>query len=555
MPDTSRTSTITAAERLVETLLANGVERVFCVPGESYLAVLDALYEVRDKIKVVACRHEASAANMATAYGKLTGKPGICFVTRGPGATQGSVGVHTAQQDSVPMMFFVGQISTTDKNREAFQEVYYPAMFGPLAKLAEEIDDPRRVVEITTRAYATALQGRAGAVVVALPEDMLVAPAGPRKPTTVQIPEIGMDSKTLAALDARLNAAEKPLLILGGTGWAAEPLKKLTAWAEAINLPIVASFRRKDLIDNSHPCYVGDIGLGSNPKLVARVRSADLLIAIGARLGENPSQNYGVFTAEETASKLIHIHPDPREINRVWPASLTAVSGNVNAIVGLAGLKIKKTWNTWRAEARADYEGFIVPVSVTGAVNLSKIYSWLAKNLPADAIVASGAGQYAAWLNRFYSHRTFGTQLAPTSGAMGFGFPAAIAAKLTYPERTVVGIAGDGCFMMAAPELATAVQYGANFPTIVVDNGSYGSIRMHQERDYPGRVSSTDLRNPDFAAYARSFGAWGATVTKTEEFAPAFKEALAQNTPSLLHVKTSVDDIMPGKTLAQLASK
>ncbi len=555
MPDNTRTIQTTAAQRLVQTLIANDVTHVFCVPGESYLAVLDAFADVKKEIKVIACRHEAAAANMATAYGKLTGKPGICFVTRGPGATQGAVGVHTAQQDSVPMIMFVGQVGTADKGREAFQEVYYPAMFAPLAKITEEIDDPARVVEITMRTLATVQQGRAGAGVVALPEDMLVSDPGARMPTAVQVAETGLDPAALATLAARLEAADKPLLILGGTGWNQDALDKLAAWAKSIDLPVILSFRRKDLLDNHHPCYVGDLGLGPNPKLLARVRASDLLITIGARLGENPSQGYGLFTAEETARKLIHIHPDPRELNRVWPASVAAVSGTANAGLALAGLRIKKSWTAWRAEARAELEAFIAPVAVTGPVNLSEIFTWLAKTLPADAIVTNGAGNYAAWLHRYYLHRSFRTQLAPTSGAMGFGFPAAIAAKLTYPDRTVVGVAGDGCFLMAAADLATAVQYGANFPTLVIDNGSYGTIRMHQERDYPGRVSATDLRNPDFAAYARSFGAWGATVTKTEEFAAAFTEALRQNTPSLLHVKTSVEDILPGKRLSQMAAK
>ncbi len=548
---------VTAAQRLVETLIANGVDKVFCVPGESYLAVLDAFADVRDKIEVIACRHEAAAANMATAYGKLTGKPGICFVTRGPGATQGAVGVHTAQQDSVPMILFIGQVGTADKGREAFQEVYYPAMFGPIAKLTEEIDDPARVVEITSRAFATASQGRAGAVVVALPEDMLVANPGPRAPVAVKVAQTGLDDVTLVTLARRLEAAEKPLLILGGTGWTADSLGKLGDWAKSIDLPVILSFRRKDLLDNHHPCYVGDLGLGPNPKLLARIRSADLLIAVGARLGENPSQGYGLFKPEETAQKLIHIHPDPRELNRVWPASVAAVAGNANAAQAISALRLKagRGWGAWRAEARADFEAFIAPVKVTGAVNLSEIFTWLSKTLPSDAIVTNGAGNYAAWLHRYYLHRSFGTQLAPTSGAMGFGFPAAIAAKLTFPDRTVVGVAGDGCFLMAAADLATAVQYGANFPTIIVDNGSYGTIRMHQERDYPGRVSGTDLRNPDFAAYARAFGAWGATVTTTAEFAPAFTEALQQKTPSLLHVKTSVEDILPGKSLTQMAAK
>lgn len=541
----------TAAQRLVETLIANGITHVFCVPGESYLAVLDALYGARDRIATITCRHEAGAANMAVAYGKLTGRPGICFVTRGPGATHGSIGVHTAQQDSVPLIYFVGQVARADKGREAFQEVDYAAAFGPLCKLALEVDDPARMVEVCTRAFATAQQGRKGAVVVALPEDMLVAPAGPRAPAPVVPARAGLDPAFRDALAARLEAAERPLLLLGGTGWTEEALAALSHWVETLGLPVVLSFRRKDLIDNRHPCYIGDIGLGPNPKLVQRVKSADLIVVLGARLGENPSQAYTLLTPQESAARLVHIHPDPEELSRVWPASLAAVCGTAAAAQALADLRLRRSWaNTpWLGEARADLEAFTAPVPVTGAVNLSEVFAHLAGALPPDAIVANGAGNYAAWLHRFYGHRRFGTQLAPTSGAMGFGFPAAIAAKIVYPERQVIAVAGDGCFMMTAQELATAVHYGANVVAIVVDNGAYGTIRMHQERDYPRRVSATGLTNPDFAAFARAFGAWAATVERTDAFAAALDGALAAGRPALIHVKASLADIAPGRTL------
>ncbi len=540
----------TAAQRLVETLVVNGITHVFCVPGESYLAVLDALYEVGDKIKVVTCRHEAGAANMAVAYGKLTGKPGICMVTRGPGATHGSIGIHTAQQDSVPLIYFIGQVARSDKGREAFQEVDYGQAFGPLCKLALEIEDPARTVEVCTRAFAVSQQGRKGAVVIALPEDMLSEPAGPRQPAPVTLAHSGLEPGFLAAVTARLEAAERPVLILGGTGWTSDALGALSQWIERLGIPVALSFRRKDLIDNRHPCYIGDLGLGPNPKLIQRVKSADLVLTIGARLGENPSQAYTLLTPEESAAKLVHIHPDPEELNRVWPASLAAACETAGAAHALSNTTVRRSWaNTpWSTEGRAELHAFLAPVPVTGAVNLSEVFLHLEKALP-DAIVANGAGNYAAWLHRFYRHGTFGTQLAPTSGAMGFGFPAAVAAKIMYPERPVVAVAGDGCFMMTAQELATAVQYDANLIVIVVDNGSYGTIRMHQEREYPTRVSATNLKNPDFAAFARSFGAWATTIDRTDAFPGALEEASKAGKPALIHVKTSVADIAPGRTI------
>ncbi len=541
---------ITAAEDLVRVLLAHGVTHVFCVPGESYLAVLDALAGVRDRIQVITCRHEAGAANMAVAHGKLTGRPGICMVTRGPGATHASIGVHTAKQDSVPMLMFVGQVARDQKEREAFQEIDYRAAFGPLAKWAVEIDDPTRVDELVGRAFATAVQGRAGPVVIALPEDMLTERVAPSSISVSATAIAAPAAALLADIGDRLRSAERPMMILGGTGWSAAALSTISDWALAASLPIALSFRRKDLIENDHPCYVGDLGLGPNPRLIERVKAADLVLCVGARLGENPTQGYTLFSREETARKLIHLHPGAEELGRVWPASLAAVSDNAEAGEALSRLPLPaRKWEDWRSAARADFEAFIQPVPVQGRVNLSEIFSKLADAIGPEAIICNGAGNFAAWLHRFHQHRRFGTQLAPTSGAMGFGVPASIAAKIVQPDRTVVCVAGDGDFLMTGQELATAAQYGAAVIFIVIDNGAYGTIRMHQEREYPGRVIATELHNPDFVAYARAFGVWATLVEDTAEFAHALARARESTRPSLIHVRTDVRDISPGRTL------
>ena len=542
----------TGARHLVDALVAHGVDRVFCVPGESYLSVLDALTDVADHIQVIACRMEAGAANMAEAHGKLTGRPGVCMVTRGPGATHASVGVHTARQDSTPMLLFIGQVARGDRGREAFQEVDYEQFFGPLAKWAVEIDDAARMYEIVARAFATALQGRRGPVAIALPEDVLaaeveIAAVMPRPPARA-----GLAPEAVAEISSFLATAERPLLLLGGSGWSRTSLADMRTVAEANDLPVALSFRRKDLFDNDAPNYVGDLGLGPNPKLLQRFRDCDALVVVGARLGENPTQGYTLFTPRQTAEKLVHILPGAEELGRVWPARLAAVADVASAAAALRDLRVTPRWSAWREGARADYEAWTMPVAVTGAVNMSEIVAHVSAVAPADAIFTNGAGNYAAWLHRFHRHRAFHTQLAPTSGAMGYGVPAAIAAKLAHPDREVYAFAGDGCFLMTGQELATAVQYGVNIVIVVVDNGSYGTIRMHQERHFPGRVSATDLRNPDFVAFARAFGAWGALVERTEDFAPAFAAARAARQPALIHVKTDVEDISPGRTLATL---
>jgi acetolactate synthase I/II/III large subunit len=540
---------MTAAHRLIETLVVNGVSHVFCVPGESYLAVLDALVDFKDRIQVITCRHEAGAANMAVAYAKLTRRPGVCFVTRGPGATHASIGIHTASQDSAPVIMFVGQVARCDRGREGFQELDYSAVFGSMTKLAVELDDPTRTVEIVTRAVATAMQGRQGPVVVALPEDLLAEDAGPRVPVPVKTSPASLSAHALQTIEQRLAKSERPLLILGGTGWTDESLLRLADWAKQIDLPIALSWRRKDLLNNDHPCYVGDLSIRPSPGLNERIEKADLLIAIGSRMGDIPTMGYQLLTNEQAAEKLIHVHPSAEDLNRVWQASFAAIANEAEAANAIASLDVKRRWTDWRTQARADYERSLEPVTTAGPVNLSQIFTYLARTLPADAILCNGAGNYAAWPNRFYRYRQPRTLLAPTSGAMGFGFPAGIAAKLLHPDRDVIALAGDGCFLMSAQELATAVQHGVNLITLVIDNGSYGTIRMYQERQYPGRVMATDLRNPDFAAYARAFGAWGAAVEKTEDFAPTFEQARRCGLPALIHLKTDVEDILPGQRL------
>ena len=539
-----------AAQRLVEVLLAEDVSHVFCVPGESYLAVLDALASVQDRIQVICCRHEASAANMAAAYGKLTGRPGICMVTRGPGATQASVGIHTAQQDSAPMVMFVGQVARDYRGREAFQEMDYVSFFHSMTKFVAEIDQPDRVTELTSRAFSMALHGRMGPVVLSIPEDMLTEHVAAGYASKNQAIPLPLSRAVTDQIVQRLQGAERPLLILGGSGWTQEALASLSAWCKDNALPVALSFRRKDLLDNNHPCYAGDVGVGANPKLLERVRQADLIVTIGSRLSETVSQGYELFSRAETAEKLIHIHPDANEVGRVWPCSIGAAADVSSAALALSQTRLgAHDWRDWAKACHEEYEKFSTPLKTVGAVNLSEVFHHLQQAMP-DAIVCNGAGNYAAWLHRFYRHRKPFTQLGPTSGAMGFGVPAAIAAKLAKPECEVVAVAGDGCFLMAGQELATAVQYGANILVIIADNGSLGTIRMHQEREYPHRPMATDLRNPDFVAYAKSFGAWAKLVETTAAFPDALREARAHQGVAVLHLKTSLKDIAPGRILA-----
>ncbi|WP_313463151.1 thiamine pyrophosphate-binding protein [Pseudomonas nitroreducens] len=534
---------------LVEALLRHTVDTVYCIPGESYLPVLDALHDASG-IQTIVTRHEGAASNMADAYGKLTGRPGICFVTRGPGATHAANGVHTAMQDSTPMILFIGQVESSFKGREAFQEVDYRQMFGGLAKWATEVDDIRRIPEIVARAFRVAQSGRPGPVVIGLPEEVLFGSAQVADVAPSPITRAAPTSSTLAKLRERLSQARRPLLIVGGTGWTTEACEQVRAFARANRLPLVASFRRQDLIDNRDEQYAGQLGFGASPKLTARVQEADLLLVLGSRLSETPSAGYTLIRSPRPLQSMIHVYADASELGRVYQADQMIEAGMPEIATALAGLApLRETpWAEWAAAARADYLSYVTPpkqAEPPQGVDLTQVVQYLNETLPDDAVISNGAGNYAVWVHRFYRYRTPRSQLAPTNGAMGYGFPAAIAAKLRDPQRSVVCFAGDGCFMMYPQELATAVQYGAALTVIVVNNGMLGTIRMHQEREYPGRISATQLRNPDFVALARAFGAHGELVERTEDFAAAFERAQASGKPALIELRTDPQQITP----------
>jgi acetolactate synthase-1/2/3 large subunit len=550
-----------AGHALVEALVAQGIDTAFGVPGESFLAALDGFHEHRDRIRFVACRHEGGAANMAEAQGKLSGRPGICFVTRGPGASNAAIGLHTAFQDSTPMIVFIGQVASDQRDREAFQEVDYRQMFGPgtlgFSKWAAEIHDADRLPEYVARAFHTAMQGRPGPVVLALPEDMLRAatraPVLPRVEPALAAPA----PESLAALRALLIAAERPFLIAGGSGWTAASCEALERFAERWQLPVGCAFRFQDVFDNGHPNYAGDVGIGIAPKLAARIAGADLVIALGPRLGEMTTGGYELLKAPRPAQKLVHVHAGAEELGRVYAADLLLQSSMACAAPALAGLEppsMSPRWSAWTRAAAADYEANLVPTPVA-PLDMAEVVKTIDRLVPADTVFTNGAGNFSGWLHRF--HRYAGlrhagrTQLAPTSGAMGYGLPAAVAAALLQPQRTVINLAGDGDFLMTGQEMATAIAHGATrLVSIVVDNGSYGTIRMHQEREYPGRVSGSDLGNPDFAAMARAFG-WfaGDRVDETAAFEPALRAALDAGRPALIHLRLDADVITSRTTL------
>jgi acetolactate synthase-1/2/3 large subunit len=542
----------TGGQILVDQLAIHGVSHVFCVPGESYLAALDAFHD-QSRIRLLACRQEGGAANMAEAYGKLTGRPGICFVTRGPGATNASIGVHTAFQDSTPMILFIGQVARDQVEREAFQEIDFRRMFGPMAKWVAEIDDARRIPELVSQAFHRAVNGRPGPVVIALPEDMLTdhvdtPDAGPYKAVQAHP---GADE--IVRLRELLTDASRPFLLLGGGGWNAQATADIRRFAEANDLPVGCSFRCQDLFDNRHSNYAGDVGIGINPALARRIKESDLLIVTGARLGEMTTSGYTLIDIPVPKQKLVHIHPGAEELGRVYQATLPINSGMPQIAAALRAMKpVAPGWAVWTQAMRADYLAWSTAPKNAGALQMGEVVAWLNEHLPEDAILCNGAGNYATWLHRFFRYRKFRTQLAPTNGAMGYGFPAAIAAKAIEPKRTVVCFAGDGCFLMTGQELATAVQYELPVITVVVNNGMYGTIRMHQERHYPGRVTATDLVNPDFAALARAYGAHGETVTRTEEFTPAFERARATGKPALIELRIDPEALTVSQTLSQI---
>jgi acetolactate synthase-1/2/3 large subunit len=544
----------TGGRILVDNLLAQGVDLAFCVPGESYLPVLDALYDVRERLRLIVCRQEGGAAYMAEAYGKLTGRPGIVFVTRGPGASNAAIGIHTAQQDSTPLIAFVGQVGSDFADREAFQEIDYRRMYGGIAKWSAQIDRTERIPEYVARAFRVALSGRPGPVVLALPEDMLSTKAHAVDVARVVAPGVAPSTAQIDALRNMLFAAKRPLAIAGGSGWTAQACSDLARFAEANALPVACAFRNQDLVDNRHPNYAGDVGIAINPKLAARVRDADLLLVIGERLGEMVTSAYTLLAAPQPKQALIHVHPGADELGRVYQPALAIESSMPTICAALAAMEPIRAapWSGSAEQAHGEYLAWQTPRAMPGALDLWQVVATLRERLPEDAILANGAGNYTGWVARLYRYPRYRTQLGPYSGAMGYGVPAAIAAKAAHPGRVVISWNGDGCFLMNGQELATAVQYRLAIVLIVVDNGMYGTIRMHQERDYPARVYATELINPDFAALARAYGAAGETVTRTAEFAPALERALAAGRPALIHLRVDPQAITMNATIDEI---
>jgi acetolactate synthase I/II/III large subunit len=548
--------TRTAAEVLIDQLVIHGVRHVFCVPGESYLAALDAFHD-RD-IAITVCRHESGAAIMAEACGKAMGRPGICFVTRGPGATNASAGLHIARQDSTPLILFVGQVARDMREREAFQELDYRAVFGSIAKWVTEIDDPVRIPELVSRAFYTASGGRPGPVVMALPEDMLVERIAVPDGLPFEPVEIWPGATDMRRLQKLLGESERPIVLLGGSRWSETAVAAVMRFAQRFALPVATTFRRAHLFDPDHPCYAGDLGIGPNPKLTARVKDADLIMLVGGRLPEQPSQSYTLLDIPVPRQTLVHVYPDAAELGRVYRPHLAINATPVAFATALEDLQAPADlrWGKEVAAAHADFHAWSdKPTSVPGAVNLGEIIVGLREKLPVDAVICNGAGNFAIWVGRYVRYRRFGTQLASTSGSMGYGVPAAIGMKRLAPERMVIAISGDGDFLMTGQEFATAVQYQLPVIILVVDNGMYGTIRMHQERDYPGRIVGTELRNPDFAAYARAFGGYGAVVEKTADFLAAFEEAQKSGKPAILHLKVDPEAITPAMSLRAIREK
>ncbi|MDX0430112.1 thiamine pyrophosphate-binding protein [Sinorhizobium medicae] len=543
----------TGGQLVVEALVANGVKRISCVPGESYLAVLDALYD--SDVEVVVCRQEGGAAMMADAWGRLTGEPGICMVTRGPGATNASAGLHVARQDSVPMILFIGQVQREAREREAFQEIEYRRAFTEVAKWVGEIDDPARIPEFVTRAFAVATSGRPGPVVLTLPEDMLTQSAEAPAARAYQPVESHPGTGQIARLAELLSSAKRPIAILGGTRWSAEAAAGLKSFAERWHLPVGCSFRRQMLFDHLHPNYAGDVGIGINPALAAEIREADLILLIGGRFSEMPSSGYTLIDVPYPRQTLVHVHPDPGELGRVYRPDLAIAASPQDFVAALSGLTpaAEPSWSARTREMHAAYLKWSTPPEKgPGDVQMGPIVNWLEANTGPETIFTNGAGNYATWLHRFHRFRRYGTQAAPASGSMGYGLPAAVAAKHLHPDREVICFAGDGCFLMHGQEFATAVRYGLPLIVLVINNNIYGTIRMHQEREYPGRVSATDLTNPDFAALARAYGGHGETVARTEEFADAFLRARESGKPAIIEVKLDPEAITPTRTLSEI---
>ena len=552
-----------AGHLIVDCLIAQGVQRAYGVPGESYLAVLDGFHAYRDRLRFITCRQEGGAAFMAEAEGKLTGRPGVLFVTRGPGATNASIGIHTAFQDSTPMVVFVGDVASDTRDREAFQELDYRVFLGPstqgMAKRVERIDDARRIPEYIARAFATAMNGRPGPVVLVLPEDMLMQPVDAHPLPRVEPVQYQFDAQRLPDVREALSKSERPLVIAGGPGWTPAAAQALQRFAERWQLPVGNAFRFQDTFDNHHRLYAGDVGIALNPKLAERVRNADLLLVVGPRLGEMTTGGYTLIEAPRPKQKLIHIHPDPEELGRVYQADLMLCASMPGAAALLDTLPAPAAtpWQGWAEGAHADYLANLVPQALPGPIDMPSIVASLQRLLPADTVVTNGAGNFASWVHRFWRYHGIAkghkTQLAPTGGAMGYGVPAGIGAAIA--GRTVFTIAGDGDFLMNGQELATAVQHGARSIIVLLNNGAYGTIRMHQEREFPEHVSGTALTNPDFAALARAYGYAGARVMRTDEFEPALRAALARAEGTLIEVMLDAEVITTRGTLSAIRAQ
>lgn len=552
------TGTARAGSLLIaEALLAQGVDRVFIVPGESFLALLDALYGLEGRIQVVTCRHEHGAIMMAEAHAKLTGRPGVCIVTRGPGACNASIGVHVAFQDSTPLVLLVGQVPRPHLGREAFQEVDFRAFFGPIAKWADQADRADRLPELLARAFRNALSGRPGPSVLALPEDVLreevAAPAPPRIEAEGPHPNPG----GLERLHHMLGDAERPVMLVGGGGWTDEARAELQVFAASSNIPTACGFRRNDIIDNRHPCFIGELGYDADPALVTRVRDADLVLAVGTRLGQVITQGYSLIKPFGHGHELVHVHPEAGEFGKVFTPVLAIQAGTAEFAKAAARLLPVDghRWEVWAAEARRDYEAHRRLAPSRGPLDMAHAMAWLDDRLPRDAIVMVDAGNFTFWPQRYLHFGGGRRLLGPVNGAMGYGVPGAVAAKLAAPERMVVGFCGDGGFGMTGSELATAMQTGAAAIFVVMDNGMYGTVRMHQERSFPERTIGTALLNPDFAAVARAHGAHGETVERTEDFGPAFDRAAASGKPAVLHVRTDPEAITPCATISAIRSR
>ncbi len=552
-----------AGHLLVECLIEQGVTHAFGVPGESFLAVLDGFHAYKDQIEFVINRQEGGAANMAEAAGKLTARPGVCFVTRGPGATNASIGIHTAFQDSTPMVLFVGDVGSDFRDREAFQELDYNTFFGPntkgMAKRVERIDDANRIPEYVARAFALAMNGRPGPVVLVLPEDMLRQQVQLDPLPRVQATKAQCDPEALQEFSQMLQKAQRPLVIVGGGGWSVESAKALEAFAKAWHLPVGCAFRFQDTFDNYLPQYAGDVGIGINPKLAQRISESDLIIAIGPRLGEMTTNGYELIKAPKPLQKLVHFHASADELGRVYQADLS-----FNATMNAAALALKDlrpaegeslVWRDWTDAIHQEYLENLRPQTLPGSVDMAQVMKVVSECLPPDAVLSNGAGNFSSWLHRFHRYhglsKGFKTQLAPTSGAMGYGVPAGIAANI-LSKRVSFTIAGDGDFLMTGQELATAVQFGAKTIILLLNNGLYGTIRMHQEREYPTHVSGSTLRNPDFALLAKAYGYVGVKMSKTEEFEPLFKAALSREEGTLIEVLLDPDVITTRVSLSQI---